>query len=65
MKIIIIGAGEVGYHFAEWLALEKKAVVVIDINPEAIRRVGQPPSKDRLFSLCSYRTSIPHGFFSP
>jgi trk system potassium uptake protein TrkA len=40
LKIIIVGAGEVGYHFAEWLALEKKEVVVIDINPEALRRVG-------------------------
>ncbi len=40
MKIIIIGAGEVGYHFAEWLAQEKKEVVVIDINPEALRRAS-------------------------
>jgi trk system potassium uptake protein TrkA len=39
LKIIIIGAGEVGYHFAEWLAQEKKEVVVIDVNPEALRRV--------------------------
>lgn len=39
MKIIIVGAGEVGYHFAEWLAQEKKEVVVIDINPEALQRV--------------------------
>jgi trk system potassium uptake protein TrkA len=40
LKIIIVGAGEVGYHFAEWLAQEKKEVVVIDINPEALRRVS-------------------------
>ena len=40
MKIIIVGAGEVGYHFAEWLALEKKEVVVIDISPEALQRVS-------------------------
>ena len=40
MKIIIVGAGEVGYHFAEWLAQEKKEVVVIDIDPEALRRVS-------------------------
>ena len=40
MKIIIVGAGEVGYHFAEWLAQEKKEVVVIDINPEALQRVS-------------------------
>ena len=41
MKIIIVGAGEVGYHFAEWLAQEKKEVVVIDNNPEALRRISR------------------------
>jgi len=40
VKIIIVGAGEVGYHFAEWLAQEKKEVVVIDNNPEALRRIS-------------------------
>ncbi len=40
MKIIIVGAGEVGYHFAEWLAQEQKEVVTIDINPEALQRVS-------------------------
>ena len=41
MKIVIVGAGEVGFHFAEWLALEKKEVVVIDIDPEALIRVSE------------------------
>jgi len=41
MKIVIVGAGEVGYHFAEWLALEKKDVVVIDIKPEALQWVSE------------------------
>jgi trk system potassium uptake protein len=40
LKIVIVGAGEVGYHFAEWLAQEKKEVVIIDIDPEALRRVS-------------------------
>jgi Trk K+ transport system NAD-binding subunit len=40
VKIIIVGAGEVGYHFAEWLAQEKKEVVVIDVRPEALQRVS-------------------------
>ncbi len=39
MKIIIVGAGEVGYHIAGRLAAENKEVVVIDKNPESIRRV--------------------------
>ena len=40
MKIIIVGAGEVGFHIASHLALENKDVVVIDKNPAAIRRVS-------------------------
>ena len=39
MKVIIVGAGEVGFHIASHLALENKDVVVIDKNSEAVRRV--------------------------
>ncbi|MBF0202046.1 MAG: Trk system potassium transporter TrkA [Desulfamplus sp.] len=41
MKVIIVGAGEVGYHIAGRLSSEKKEVVVIDRNPEALRRVSE------------------------
>ena len=40
MKIVIVGAGEVGFHIASRLSLEKKDVVVIDNNPESLRRVS-------------------------
>ena len=40
MKIIIVGAGEVGFHIASHLTLENKEVVVIDKDPAAIRRVS-------------------------
>ena len=40
MKVIIVGAGEVGFHIASHLALENKDVVVIDKNPDAIRRIS-------------------------
>jgi len=40
LKILIVGAGEVGFHIASHLALENKDVVVLDINPDAIRRVS-------------------------
>lgn len=40
MKVIIVGAGEAGFHIASHLALENKDVVVIDKNPNAIRRVS-------------------------
>ncbi len=40
MKVVIVGAGEVGFHIASHLALEKKNVVVIDQDKAALRRVS-------------------------
>jgi trk system potassium uptake protein len=40
LKILIVGAGEVGYHIASRLAFENKDVVVIDRSAEALRRVS-------------------------
>jgi trk system potassium uptake protein TrkA len=40
LKIIIVGAGEVGFHIASHLALENKDVVLIDKDPDAIRKVS-------------------------
>ncbi len=40
MKVIIIGAGEVGFHIASHLSRENKNVIVVDRNPEALRRVS-------------------------
>ena len=39
MKVIIVGAGEVGFHIAQRLSEESQDVVLIDQNPEQIRRV--------------------------
>ncbi len=39
MRVLIIGAGEVGYHLASRLSIENHDVVVIDRDLEAIRRV--------------------------
>ncbi len=41
VKIIIVGAGEVGFHLAKWLSREDKDIVVIDQAPEALRRVEE------------------------
>lgn len=38
MRIIIVGAGEVGFQIAQRLALENKEVVVIDRRPDALKR---------------------------
>jgi len=41
MKIIIVGAGEVGYHIAEKLSGEDQDVIVIDKDPEKTRRIAE------------------------
>lgn len=41
MRIIIIGAGEVGYHIAQRLAVENKEVVVIDLSDDALRKLAE------------------------
>lgn len=40
MRIVIIGAGEIGFRVAQRLSTENKDVVVIDKNPEAIKRIN-------------------------
>lgn len=40
VKILIVGAGEVGFHIANRLALENKDVIVIDRDPESLRRIS-------------------------
>jgi len=39
VKIVIVGAGEVGFHIASRLSLESKDVVVVDCNAEALQRL--------------------------
>ncbi|MDL2321321.1 Trk system potassium transporter TrkA [Desulfosarcina sp. OttesenSCG-928-B08] len=41
MKIIVVGAGEVGFHIASRLAREDKDVVVVDVNEEALQRLSE------------------------
>jgi trk/ktr system potassium uptake protein len=41
LKILVVGAGEVGYHIASHLAYEKKDVVVIDTDSSALGRVAE------------------------
>ena len=39
MDIVIVGAGEVGYHLADILSREEHRVSVIDPDPEKTRRI--------------------------
>jgi trk system potassium uptake protein TrkA len=41
LKIIIVGAGEVGYHIAQKLSEENQEVFLIDKDPEKIRRITE------------------------
>jgi len=41
VRIIIIGAGEVGYHLAQRLAVEDKEVLVIDKSADALRKLAE------------------------
>lgn len=38
MKIVIAGAGEVGYHLAKLLTKESHSIVLIDTNPKILKR---------------------------
>ena len=40
MKVIVCGAGQVGYSIARYLAMEDNDIVVVDQSPELIRRVS-------------------------
>jgi len=41
VKIIIVGAGEVGFHIAQKLTEENQDVFLIDKDPEKIRRINE------------------------
>ncbi len=41
MKIIIVGAGEVGFHLAQKLSEENKNVVVVENDPKNLKRIDE------------------------
>lgn len=41
MKIIIVGAGEVGFHIAQRLSRENQDVLLIDKDPDKIHRINE------------------------
>jgi trk system potassium uptake protein TrkA len=41
LRIIIVGAGEVGFHISRRLAVENKEVVVVDRSADALKRVAE------------------------
>ncbi len=41
MRVLIVGAGEVGFHIAQRLSEENKDVFLIDKDPEKVRRITE------------------------
>ena len=41
MRVIIVGAGEVGYHLAERLSQENQDVVIVEADPEGAERASE------------------------
>ncbi len=41
MRIVIIGAGEVGFHVAKALSIEDHDITVIDVDPDKCRRAAE------------------------
>lgn len=39
MRVVIVGAGELGFYFAEWLSSEHKELVIIDKKEEPLRYI--------------------------
>ena len=44
MKVIICGAGQVGWQIARHLSGERNSVTVVDSNPDLVRRLKLPAS---------------------
>ncbi|MFV0490509.1 MAG: Trk system potassium transporter TrkA [Pseudorhodobacter sp.] len=54
MKVIICGAGQVGWQIARHLSGEKNDVTVVDFNPELVRRATDTLDVQGLVGFASY-----------
>ncbi|MEC7463247.1 MAG: Trk system potassium transporter TrkA, partial [Pseudomonadota bacterium] len=54
MKVIVCGAGQVGYHIARQLSLENHDVTVVDSSEENIRSVNETLDVQALQGFASY-----------
>lgn len=54
MKVIICGAGQVGWQIARQLAGEKNDVTVVDVNPELVRRATESLDVQGVAGFASY-----------
>ncbi|QUS35253.1 Trk system potassium transporter TrkA [Falsirhodobacter algicola] len=54
MKIIVCGAGQVGWQIARQLSGERNDVTVVDINPELVRRATETLDVQGVIGFASY-----------
>ncbi|HCO90528.1 MAG TPA: Trk system potassium transport protein TrkA, partial [Alphaproteobacteria bacterium] len=54
MKVIVCGAGQVGFNIAKQLAAEQNDVTVIDQSPQLIRRISDSLDVQGIVGYASY-----------
>jgi len=54
MKVIICGAGQVGWQIARHLSGERNDVTVVDVNPELVRRATDTLDVQGVVGFASY-----------
>lgn len=58
MKIIVGGAGQVGFHIAEQLAMEGHDIVVIDSSPKLVRQISDSLDVQAIVGHASHPDSL-------
>lgn len=58
MSIVVVGAGEIGYHVAKRLSGEKKDVIVIDVDPEKVERVRETLDVEGIVASGSFPSAL-------
>jgi trk system potassium uptake protein TrkA len=58
MKVIICGAGQVGFAIARYLANENNEITVIDNRPELLRKIGDTLDVRCVFGFASHPTVL-------
>lgn len=54
MKVVILGAGQVGYSIARYLATEENDVTVVDQSPEVLRRISDKMDVQPILGFASH-----------
>ena len=54
MKVIILGAGQVGYSIARYLSTESNDITVVDQSPDVLRRIGDKMDIQPILGFASH-----------